>query len=109
MKTISNLCLIGAMAIIFGQFAQAKEKKGDPETARLVQEARQAVADKDWNQAIELYRKAAELDRKFVTNLSIAYQQRGFVALNEQRFQDAIQDFSEAIKLTPQDARVYEQ
>lgn len=109
MKTISNLCLIGAMAIIFGQLAQAKEKKGNPEAAKVVQEAKQAVAEKDWNKAIELYRKAAELDRTFVTNLSIAYQQRGFVAMNEQRFQEAMLDFSEAIKITPQDARVYEQ
>ena len=106
MKSISNLFLIGAMAVVLGQFAQAKE---NPQAAKFAQEARQAVADKDWNKAIEMYRKAADLDRKFTTNLCIAYQQRGFVAMNEQRFKDAIADFSEASKLTPQDARVYEQ
>jgi tetratricopeptide (TPR) repeat protein len=106
MKSISNLILIGAMAIVLGQFAQAKENQ---QAAKFALEARQAVAEKDWNKAIEMYRKAADLDRKFMTNLGIAYQQRGFVAMNEQRFQDAMLDFSEAIELTPQDARVYEQ
>ena len=106
MKTISNFCLIGAMAISFAQFAQAKENS---EAAKFAQEARQAVADKDWTKAIEMYRKAADLDRKFATNLGIAYQQRGFAAMSEQRFQEAIADFSEAIRITPRDARVYEQ
>ncbi len=106
MKTISRFCLISAIAIFLGQFAQAKE---NPQANKFALEAKQAIAGNDWNKAIEMYRKAADLDRKFATNLSIAYQQRGFAAMNEQRFQDAILDFSEAIKINPRDARVYEQ
>lgn len=106
MKTISRFFLIGVMVTFFGQVAQAKD---NPQANKFALEAKQAVAQQDWNKAIESYRKAADIDQKYAANLSIAYQQRGFAAMNEERFQDAILDFSEAIKVTPRDARVYEQ
>lgn len=106
MKTISRFFLVGVIGIFLGQVAQAKD---NPQANKFALEAKQAGAQQDWNKAIEMYRKAADLDQKYAANLSIAYQQRGFAAMNEERFQDAVSDFSEAIKITPRDARVYEQ
>ncbi|HXP34876.1 MAG TPA: tetratricopeptide repeat protein, partial [Chthoniobacterales bacterium] len=69
----------------------------------------QAAKDQDWNKAIERFRKAAEIDRKYTQNLAIAYQQRAFSYANDQRFQDALNDLNEAIKINSRDARAYEQ
>ncbi|PYL35581.1 MAG: hypothetical protein DMF35_02560, partial [Verrucomicrobia bacterium] len=55
------------------------------------------------------FRKAAEIDRKFTQNLAIAYQQRAFSYAADQRFQDALNDLNESIKVNPRDARAYEQ
>ena len=42
--------------------------------------------------------------------LSAVYQRRGYAAANEQRYGDAINDYDEALKLTPQEApRIHEQ
>src|ERR1043166_1208138 len=116
MKSISTISVFVALAIASGQFAQAKGKKekgaaapANPEAAKLTQEARDAAANKDWNKAIELYTQAMKHDQKLSLNLSIAYQQRAFASAGEQKFPDAIKDFSEAIKLTPREPRVYEQ
>ena len=68
-----------------------------------------ASKNQDWNKAIEAFRKATDLDRKFAPNLAIAYQQRGFASAKEQSFEDAIRDFSDALKINSRDARIYEQ
>src|SRR5437773_7606434 len=50
------------------------------------------------------------MDRKYGDELSAVYQQRGYAAANDQRYGDAINDYNEALKLTPQDAaRIHEQ
>jgi tetratricopeptide (TPR) repeat protein len=50
------------------------------------------------------------MDKKYGDELSAVYQQRGYAAANEQRYGDAINDYNEALKLTPQDtARIHEQ
>src|SRR5207248_1043513 len=63
----------------------------------------------DWNKAIESLRKAADMDHKYSDELSAVYQQRGYAAASNKQLQDAINDYSEAAKLTPKDVRVYEQ
>src|SRR5437879_12999428 len=49
------------------------------------------------------------MDRKYVANLAIAYQQRAFSYATDQWFQDALNDLNESIKINPRDARAYEQ
>ena len=50
------------------------------------------------------------MDHKYGDELSAVYQRRGYAAANEQRYGDAINDYNEALKLTPQDApRIHEQ
>jgi tetratricopeptide (TPR) repeat protein len=106
MKTFPLLCLVTTLGL---SIAQAAQQEGNPQAAKIARDASQAAKDQDWNKAIEGFRKAAEMDRKFTTNLAIAYQQRAFAYANDQRFQDALNDLNEAIKIKPGDARAYQQ
>jgi tetratricopeptide (TPR) repeat protein len=106
MKNFSSLTLIMVLALCCSQLAQAQ---GNKEATKFAREGAEASKNQDWNKAIEAFRKATDLDRKFAPNLAIAYQQRGFASANERQFEDAIRDFSEALKINSRDPRIYEQ
>jgi tetratricopeptide (TPR) repeat protein len=106
MKTLFALCLVTMLGL---SIAKSAQQEGNPEAAKIAREGSQAAKEQDWDKAIERFRKAAETDRKYTQNLAIAYQQRAFSYANDQRFQDALNDLSEAIKINPRDARAYEQ
>jgi len=106
MKQYSALTLITALAVCISQFAHAQ---GNKEAANFARQGAEASKNQDWDKAIDLFRKATDRDRKFAPNLAVAYQQRGFAAANDQKFEDAIRDFGEAIKINSRDARIYEQ
>src|SRR5207247_3695236 len=106
MKQYSALTLITALAVCVSQFAQAQ---GNKEAKKLAPEGAEASKNQEWDKAIELLRKATTLDRKYAPNLAAVYQQRGYAAANEQKFEDAIGDFSEALKINSRDPRIYEQ
>src|SRR5207247_11099067 len=106
MNRYSALTLITALAVCISQFAQAQ---GNKEASRFAREGAAASKNQDWNKAIEAFRKATDLDRKFAPNLAIAYQQRGFASANEQSFEDAIRAFSQALKIESRDARISQQ
>jgi tetratricopeptide (TPR) repeat protein len=106
MKTLFVVCLVTTLGL---SMARSAQQEGNPEAAKIAREGAQAAKDQDWNKAIERFRKAAEIDRKYTQNLAIAYQQRAFSYANDQRFQDALNDLNEAIKINPRDARAYEQ
>src|SRR5205823_14333389 len=106
MKTFFALCLVTMLGF---SVAPAAQQEGSQEAAKIAREASQAAKDQDWNKAIDGFRKASEMDRKYIANLVVAYQQRAFAYANDQRFQDALNDLNEAIKIKPGDARAYEQ
>jgi tetratricopeptide (TPR) repeat protein len=49
------------------------------------------------------------MDHKYADELSAVYQGRGYADASEQKYQDAITEYGDALKLTPQDVRIYEQ
>ena len=106
MKTLFVVCLVTTLGLSTVQSAQ---QEGNPQAAKIARDAAQAAKDQDWNKAIDGFRKAAEMDRKYMASVAIAYQQRAFSYANDQRFQDALNDLNEAIKINPRDARAYEQ
>src|SRR5437588_7333411 len=106
MKILFVVCLITTLGL---SVAKSAQQEGNPQAAKIARDAAQAAKDQDWNKAIDGFRKAAEMDRKYVANLAIAYQQRAFSYANDQRFQDALNDLNESIKINPRDARAYEQ
>src|SRR5215470_11765437 len=108
MKRSFAFILITALAICASQVCQAQAKK-NPEANKLAREGAEAAKNQDWDKAVELLRKATAMDHKYADELAAVYQQRGYADANEQNFQDAINEYSEAVKLTPQDVRIYEQ
>lgn len=105
MKTLFVLCLVTVVGL---SIAPAAQQEGNTEAAKIARDASQAAKEQNWDKAIDGFRKAAEKDRKFAASLALAYQQRAFVYANDQRFQDAMNDLAEAIKIKP-DPRAFEQ
>src|ERR1043166_2680686 len=106
MKTLFALCLVtifGGLAI-----APAAQQEGNSEAAKIAREASAAAKDQNWDKAIDGFRRASEKDRKYTASLALAYQQRAFFYANDNRFQDAMNDLAESIKIKP-DPRAYEQ
>ena len=98
-----------SLALCGSQVCPAAEKK-NPEANKLAREGAEAAKGQDWDKAVDLLKKASAMDKKYTDELSAVYQRRGYAAANEQRYGDAINDYDEALKLTPQEApRIHEQ
>lgn len=114
MKKYSALTVIIALAVCISQVAQAQGGKGakaqgSNEANRLAREGAEASKNQDLDKAVELLRKATNLDHKYAPDLAAVYQQRAYALAKNQQYPDAIQDYAEAIKLKPNDPRIYEQ
>src|SRR3982751_916204 len=103
------LTLMAALTLCASHVCQAAEKK-NPEANKLAREGIEAAKSQDFDKAVDLLKKANAMDHKYGDELSAVYQQRGYAAANDQRYGDAINDYNEALKLTPQQApRIHEQ
>src|SRR5216117_629792 len=109
MKKSFVFTLVTALALCATEVYSAEPNKNTKEANRLAREGAEAAKSQDWDKAVELLRKATAMDHKYSDELSAVYQQRGYAAASNQQFQDAINDYSEALKLTSQDVRIYEQ
>ena len=105
MKISLALCLITTLGLAT---LPAAQQEGNPEAAKIAREASAAAKEQNWDKAIDGFRKASEKDRKYTASLALAYQQRAFSYANDNRFQDAMNDLAESIKIKP-DPRAYEQ
>jgi tetratricopeptide (TPR) repeat protein len=107
MKRIPLFCLLGALIALFPTLSDGQ---GARESVKLSKEGTEALKKKDWNRAVDLFRKAADLDRRNVPSLSAALQQRATAYQNQQppQYLKTIEDFSEALELTPDDPGIYE-
>ena len=108
MKKIFVFTLITALTLCGSQLCQGQAKK-NLEANKLARDGAEAAKSQEWDKAVELLRKATALDRKYADELATVYQQRGFAYASNQQFQEAIQDFTEALKNKPDDPRAYEQ
>src|SRR5437867_4199307 len=108
MKPSFAFILITALTLCLSQVCQGEAKK-NVEANKLAREGAEKAKSQDWDKAVELLRKASAMDHKYADELAAVYQQRGYAAATNQQFQDAINDYGEAAKLTPQDVRIYEQ
>jgi tetratricopeptide (TPR) repeat protein len=109
MKRNFVFAFIAALALCAAQLSDAQATKDAKEANKLAREGAEASKNQEWDKAIELLRKATDLDHKYADELSAVYQQRGYADATNQQYQDAINDYGQAAKLTPQDVRVYEQ
>jgi tetratricopeptide (TPR) repeat protein len=82
--------------------------QGNSESTNIARQGSEAAKAGDWNKAIDAFRKAAEMDRKWSANLVAALQQRGAANMSQQKFAEAAADFTEALKINPRDAAIHE-
>jgi tetratricopeptide (TPR) repeat protein len=109
MKKTFAFTFAAALALCAAQLSEAQATKDAKEANKLARDGAEASKNQEWDNAVDLLRKATALDRKYAPNLAAVYQQRGYAAATNQQFQDAINDYGEAIKINPEDARIYEQ
>lgn len=109
MKIISVFTFMAALALCTAQLSGAEAKKETKEANKLAVEGAAASKNQEWDKAVDLLRKATDLDHKYGDELAAVYQQRAYAAASQQNFPNAISDYGEALKLTPHDARIYEQ
>ena len=109
MKKRFIFIFVASLALSAPEFFAAEGSKDAKEANKLAREGAEASKDQDYDKAVELLRKATDLDHKYADELSAVYQQRAYAAATNQQMQEAINDYGEAIKLKPDDPRIYEQ
>ena len=109
MKKSFVFTLVTAFALCATEVYSAEPNKNTKEANRLAREGAEAAKSEDWDKAVESLRKATALDHKYASDLAAVYQGRGYAAAKNQQFQEAIQDFTEALKIKSNDPRIYEQ
>jgi tetratricopeptide (TPR) repeat protein len=109
MKRIFVFTFMVALGLCAAQLSDAQATKDAKEANKLARDGAEASKNQDFDKAVELLRKATALDHKYADELAAVYQQRGYAAATNKQFQDAMNDYGEAIKLKPEDARIYEQ
>jgi tetratricopeptide (TPR) repeat protein len=105
MKTLPIFCLVGALFLHVPNIACAQ---GNAEATKLAREGFEAAKSKDWNKAVDAYRKAFRQDSKVGPNLAAALQQRAVAYVGQQKLQEALADLNEAIKIAPDDGNLRE-
>jgi tetratricopeptide (TPR) repeat protein len=109
MKRTFVFTFIAALALCAAQLSDAQGTKDTKEANKLARDGAEASKNQEFDKAVELLKKASALDHKYTDELAAVYQQRAYAAATNQQFQDAVNDYGEAIKLKPDDARIYEQ
>src|SRR5437764_1323356 len=105
MKHISALGLAMVLGLSLSNISQAQK---EPESTRVAREGSEAAKAGDWDKAIDAFRKAAEMDHKWTPSLSAALQQRAAKSREQQNFQGAEADLTEALKISPKDPGIHE-
>src|SRR5436305_5625518 len=100
--------LLGLGMIVFVIGAALLFAQGNQEAANLTREGIEASKANDWDKAIAAVKKAAQLEERYAPNLSSALQQRASIYMNENKFPEAIADYSEALKIKPDDPNIFE-
>jgi tetratricopeptide (TPR) repeat protein len=100
-----------SLAVSIPQLAQAAPPRGgkENEANRLARDGAEAAKSQDLDKAVDLLRKAANMDHKYADELAAVYQRRAYAYAKNQQIQEAIQDYTEALKIKPNDVRIYEQ
>ena len=100
--------LLGLEMMVFAIGATVLFGQGNQEAANLTREGIEASKAKDWDKAIAAFKRAAQLDEHYAPNLASALQQRATVYVSQGKFQEAITDYSEALKVKAKDPDIFE-
>src|SRR5437870_1937787 len=100
--------LLGLGGVMFAIGTTVLFAQGNQEAANLTREGIEASKAKDWTKAIAAFKRAAKLEERNGPNLASALQQRASVYVSQQKFQEAITDYSEALKVKAKDPDIFE-
>jgi tetratricopeptide (TPR) repeat protein len=100
--------LLGLGIMVFALGATVLFGQGTQEAANLTREGIEASKAKDWDKAIAAFKRAAQLEERYAPNLASALQQRASVYVSQQKFPEAIADYSEALKVKAKDPDIFE-
>ena len=100
---VSSLGMVG-----FAFAATMALGQGNQEAGNLTREGIEASKAKDWDKAITAFRKAAQVEQRYAPNLASALQQRATIYVSQKKFQEAIADYSEALKVKSNDPDIFE-
>jgi len=82
--------------------------QGNDPATNAARQGAEAAKNGDWDKAVDSFRKAAGMNGKWHHDLGNALQHRGLAYLKDNKFPEAIADFSEALKLNPRDTAILE-
>src|SRR5438046_10402760 len=94
--------------MVFSSGARVDFGQSNQEAANLTREGIEASKAKDWYKAISAFKRAAQLEERYAPNLASALQQRAGVYVSQQKFQEAIADYTEALKVKAKDPDIFE-
>jgi tetratricopeptide (TPR) repeat protein len=97
---------LGMMVFVIG--AALLLAQGNQEAANLTREGIEASKANDWDKAIAAFKRAAQLEQRYAPNLASALQQRATIYVSQKKFQEAIADYSEALKVKSNDPDIFE-
>ncbi len=101
--------ILFSLAIAFSLMtAPLLRAQGNDPATNVAREGSEAAKAGDWDKAVESFRKAAEMNKKWNTDLVAALQQRASASMKQNRFQEAATDFTEALKIKPNDPAIHE-
>src|SRR5438105_12629253 len=105
---MSYMKLLGLGIMVFAIGAAVVFGQGNQEAANLTREGIEASKANDWDKAIAAFKRAAQLEERYAPNLASALQQRATVYVSQKKFQEAIADYSEALKVKSNDPDIFE-
>ncbi len=106
MRYIKLISLIGVVLALSGASVRAQ---GNQDAANATKEGFDASKAKDWDKAVAAFRKAAQLEPRYAPNLVAALRHRALDYRTQQKFPEAANDLSEALKIKSDDPDIFEQ
>src|SRR5712671_506336 len=82
---MKQICAFSAAAVLCLTFLPTIHGQGNAEAINLAHQGSEAAKAADWNKAVEAFRKATAMDRKWAPNLVAALQQRGAANMSQQK------------------------
>ena len=95
---MKRFLFFSAVVILALPFSPLLNAQGNSEANKLARAGGEAAKQQDWDTAIDNFRKATDMDKKYAPNLAAALQQRATEETKQNRFPEAIADFTDAIK-----------
>ena len=80
--------------------------QGNDPATNAARQGAEAAKNGDWDKAVDSFRKAAGMNGKYNHDLGATLQHRGLAYLKDNKFPQALADFTDALKLSPRDTGI---